>query len=170
MLTPKQRELIQIAADAYKLKITIEVEKLNANEGKSDMDELASIVSNLTVNTEFNSVDVSLRQIYPDSINTDDVSVSTEDCNLCFQGRNELNDSNFFLETNCPCQIRACFVCWGKFYQSKRLNDFIPCPKCRADISGFLVSQGFKRNRLCSFCRLPGHNITYCPLKLAELA
>jgi hypothetical protein len=170
MITPKQMELIKIAVDAYKLKLTVEVEKLNANEGKSDMDELASTVSNLTVNTEFNSVDVSLRQIYPDSIDTDDVSVSTEDCNLCFQGRNELNDSNFFLQTNCPCEIRACFECWGKYYFSKNSDEFINCPKCRRDITQFLVCQGFKKKRLCSHCRLAGHNITSCPLKLAELA
>jgi hypothetical protein len=169
MITPKQMELIKIAVDAYEIKLTVEVEKLNVNEEIKDSDDVATVLSNLTIGS--GKDDISLSQIYSvkDDVK-DDVTVSTEACNICFLERNELADSNSFLQTNCPCEIRACFQCWGTFYSSKKINEFIPCPKCRQDIKGFLVSQGFKKIRLCSHCRLPGHYINACPSRLDEVA
>jgi hypothetical protein len=44
----------------------------------------------------------------------------------------------------------------------------ISCPKCRRAITGFLVEQGSKQLRLCSFCKEAGHMRRYCAVRKKE--
>jgi hypothetical protein len=98
-----------------------------------------------------------------------EVSILTDNCAMCLEDTFE--SPNFKLVANCECSVTGCFECWSRWFSVNRNETVIKCPKCRRDISAFLLEQGFSpqpRQRLCSYCRTAGHNISTCSDRLYD--
>jgi hypothetical protein len=112
---------------------------------------------------------VTMEQITDDTLITDDnESIISEACNICLSKSGDIDSFNFKLKANCECGVMGCFNCWEKFYRLHKREDTICCPKCRRDISGFLIQQEFKQIRHCSFCEETGHTRRNCSQRKTE--
>jgi hypothetical protein len=97
------------------------------------------------------------------------VSIVSEHCIMCLETSADLSPFNCKLTADCECRVVGCIDCWRKYLHKNARQDQISCPKCRQDIKGFLVSQGFGAiPRRCGYCDEAGHSKTSCSQRKAK--
>jgi hypothetical protein len=124
----KRKLMLKLRVDnrvnAYRDLLTTQLLLLKEND-IPDIDNLSinSNVSNITlsickdsIKSMISSIDTIISSASIDTI-VSSASIDTivsSDCKICLEDSIEFGDFIFFLETNCPCKIRACFDCWNE--------------------------------------------------------
>jgi hypothetical protein len=166
LLSEEEKVLVEESVLLYKTNLSERVIALRERECVEDnlvlfnaniepVEEISEILLNLNIDSENTSVGLCTE--------VSATSILSEGCAMCLETTFE--SPNFKLVANCECSVTGCFECWSRWFNVNRNETVMKCPKCRRDISAFLLEQGFSpqpRQYLCSYCRRAGHNTSTC--------